>query len=196
MLAAAEWWEVVGALGAAAGAIAAAVGAVAAWRAASASRATSRDALEALAVGIRPRVSVGVQQLPRQPGCPMPGPTRLVVRVVAVGEWPARDLDLEATFGDGERFRDRREHLDAGGDPMNTREPQLAGPAPRRRRGNGRPRQATVIDWPEHLAVTLRYSDSRDVARYEYGYACDLKGGGVNLAVGAASAVPTERRLR
>lgn len=195
MHASAEWWEVVGALGAAVGAIAAAVGAVAAWRAASASRATSRDALEALAVGIRPRVSVGIQQLPRQPGDPMPGPTRLVVRVVAAGEWPARDLDLEATLSDGQHFRDRREHLDAGGDPMYTREPhwlvmlrdvtQEWPPPP----GDG-------IDWPEHLAVTLHYSDSRDVARYEYGYACDLKGGGVNLAVSAASAVPTERRLR
>jgi hypothetical protein len=192
---AAASWEVVSALSAAVAAIAGAVGAGAAWRAANKSAATSRDALEALAVGIRPRLRVGISQLPRQPGVPMPGPTRLFVRVVAVGEWPATDVELDATLSDGQRLRDQLEQLDAGGDLMSTTHPQwlvplrdvtAEWPAPM---GDG-------IDWPEHLSVTVRYSDARGVARYEHRQDADLRGSAVNLTVSANSAIPTERRLR
>jgi hypothetical protein len=50
-------WSVVSGLGAALGGIGAAVGGVAAWRAASASRATSRDALEALGLALVPTLT-------------------------------------------------------------------------------------------------------------------------------------------
>jgi hypothetical protein len=52
------------------------------------------------------------------------------------------------------------------------------------------------IDWPEHLVVTVWFSDARGVARYEYRQDAALRGGGINLTVSANSAIPTERRLR
>jgi hypothetical protein len=192
---AAAWWEVVGAVAAAVGALAAAAGAGAAWRAASASAATSRDALEALAVGIRPRVRITWRQLPRRPGDPMPCPTRLFVRVVAVGEWPATDVDLEAVLSDGEHVRDHLEQLDAGGDFMGDRDPQWLVPL-RDVTAEWPAAMGGGIDWPEQLSVTVRYSDARGVARYEHRQHADLRGGGVNLAVSTNSAIPTERRLR
>jgi hypothetical protein len=52
------------------------------------------------------------------------------------------------------------------------------------------------IDWPEHISVTVLFSDDRGLARYEHRQDADLRGGGINLAVGANSDFPTERRLR
>jgi hypothetical protein len=117
-----------GALGAAVGGVGAAIGAGAAWRAAKASQATSRDALEALAVGIRPRVRIAVRQIPLRPQDPMPGPTRLAVRVVAVGEWPAADLEVDAAALDGQQMHATSEHLDGGGEFMGDHGPQWVVP--------------------------------------------------------------------
>jgi hypothetical protein len=107
-----EWWEVAGALGGAVGGLAAAVGAIAAWRAASASRATSRDALEALAVGIRPRLNVEFANLSRRDASGRPLPAHRVAQIINEGEWPAADVEFEFRFRDGRRVRDRTERLD------------------------------------------------------------------------------------
>src|SRR5690349_16147286 len=113
----AHWGQVVGGVGTGIGAIAAAIGAIAAGRAASASRDTSRDALEARAVGNRPRPHTGYRQRPLRPDEPMPAKrTRLLLRVVNVSEWPASDLALEATLSDGQRVSEQTERLAGGGD--------------------------------------------------------------------------------
>jgi len=109
-------WEAVGGLGAAVGGVAAAVSAVAAWRAANASHATSRDALEALAVGIRPRLQVGFRQA-------WEGDSSFHARVVNPSEWAATDLEMEVLLASGERMTAQRARLDAGGDGMGNEEP-------------------------------------------------------------------------
>lgn len=168
----AQWWEFVGAFGAALGAIAAAVGAIAAWRAASASRATSRDALEALAVGIRPRLIIETGEEPREEGAPMRGsPTRLYACVVAVGEWPAADLEFIATFGDGRRVLDRLERLESYADPMGGQDEQGFAPL-RDVTADWPPPMREADDWPERVTITVRFSDTRGIARYERMLVC------------------------
>ena len=151
VLAAAEWWEVVSAVGAALGALAAAVGAIAAWRAASASRATSRDALEALAVGIRPRLRVSVAD-------EYPAAKRIAT-VENVSEWPARDLVFELRLRDGTVQREESEQLDPvkglrGGTQWFV---VLEGSSP-----GGPSLEASA------KSIVVRYSDDRRIARYEH----------------------------
>lgn len=157
MLAATPWWQVVSAVGAAAGAIAAAVGAGAAWRAANASRATSRDALEALAVGIRPRLDVDFAGVVRADGDQEQLAGDLVAEVSNISEWPATDLSLEVGFRDGRIVREQTERLAA---PTGDREGSLSG------EWRVAIRPGAPIDRAPQFAV-LRYSDDRRIARYE-----------------------------
>lgn len=146
-----HWYDVVGALGAGVGGLAAAVGAVAAWRAAAASRATSRDAMDALAFALAPTLRVECSAVAESEGS-------------ARGVWKARifneteraaiDVTLEAHFRDGRRVLDRIERL-AGGAvqmiPLREIEPPPGGP--------------TSAQAGEELV--LRYSDERGIGRYE-----------------------------
>lgn len=159
MLGAATWWQVVSSIAAAVGAVAAAVGAIAAWRAASASRATSRDALEALAVGIRPGLKVRFTTILSDAG-----PQRAVI-VQNDSEWPATDLDFELRFRDGRSISDHVERLDpVKGNHAPTDDGQwsvllgLAGEA-----------RIPSLEEVAKSAV-LRYSDDRRIARYEGGH--------------------------
>lgn len=156
MLAATHSWEAVSALAAAGGAIAAAVGSVAAWRAASASRATSRDALEALAVGIRPQLVIDFDGVARANADGEPPPGALVAEVSSISDWAATDLRLEVRFRDGRLVHRTTERL----------APSSVGTGVEGRAWTvaidpGEPADRA----PESAA--LRFSDERRIARYE-----------------------------
>ena len=106
-------WVVVAALGAAVGGVAGAVAAVAAWRSANASRATSRDALEALAVGIFPTLSVRTQGdvVDDTPT----GKVSLTIGNESLRGWAASDLMLEIRHRDGHVDRHQRERMNPPG---------------------------------------------------------------------------------
>lgn len=156
MLAAAKWWEVVSAFGVAVGALAAAVGAIAAWRAASASRATSRDALEALAVGICPALKVRFTTVVSNAG------VHRTAIVQNESEWAAADLVFELRFRDGTSISERTERL---APPKARRQPPDDGQWSVVLAPAGEPGSPTVEELAE-IAV-LRYSDDRRIRRYE-----------------------------
>jgi hypothetical protein len=183
---AASAWDVVTSVGTAVGGLGAAAGAIAAWKAATASRATSRDALEALAVAIEPSVFMDVNQEPREVGAPMPGPTRMSLNIRNSARWPASRVDVEMTLADGEVIRSSHELLDtmvADGD-INL------------------PIRDVTPEWPPHdlaepLSVVIRYSDLREIARYEQSMTVGLVGGKLpNMGVQVQTSPPRWRRLR
>lgn len=133
----------------AAGGVGAAIGASAAWLAARASRRTSRDALAALAVGLRPSVSADVTRYVG--GEPLEA--RLVARVHnTVSEFDALEVQVEVLLRSGETIRGATERL---------------GPS-------NRSFELTLIrDAPDVIIqnlvdrMTVRYWDARHIARYE-----------------------------
>lgn len=183
---AASHWEVITAVGTAIGGLGAAVGAVAAWKAAAASRATSHDALEALAIGIEPSVHMALNQEPRDANVPMPSPTRLTLNVRNSGRWPASEVDIAITLADGEVMRSDHELLDtmAQDGDINL------------------PIRDVTSTWPPHdqaepLSTVIRYSDIRGIARYEQSMTVNVIGGRlINDGVQFQKAQPSSRRLR
>jgi hypothetical protein len=149
MLAATPWWEVAGAAGAVVGGVGAAVGGISAWRASTAARATSRDALEALAVGIEPRLHADLFEEPRTPGGPLPGPTRMTLNVRNSARWSAGDVHMGVTYGDGKVLRHHAELLDPMAD----------------NRDLNIPLRDVTPAWPPHawepVDVVVRFSDVR-----------------------------------
>jgi hypothetical protein len=125
-------------------AVATTAAAIAAWKSATASRRTSQDALAALAVSLRPRLWIDVWGD--------------YVSVENRSEWDALKVDVDVLMIDGSHLREAQERLK----PMTTREGQRTderivvlfdpGPVPRTQRVE---------------KVTVRYSDSRQIARYE-----------------------------
>jgi hypothetical protein len=182
MLAAAPWWEVAGAVGALIGGVGAAVGGVAAWRAASAARATSRDALEALAVGVEPRVHTDVFEEPRTSGSRLPAPTRLSLNVRNSARWAASAVDVVVTYADGEVLTHDTELLETMVDEgdMNI------------------PLRDVTPAWPpaewQPIDVVVRYSDLRAIARYEVRRTVRVRGG--HLANGAVQMESEPQRWR
>ena len=80
-------------------ALAGATGAIAAWRSASASRATSRDALDALAIGLVPTLALDLVIDPVSDGSTR---GRWAARIInGSSQLAAADVSLEATFRDG-----------------------------------------------------------------------------------------------
>jgi hypothetical protein len=150
-------WAVVGALGAALGGIGAAVGGVAAWRAASASRATSKDALEALGLAIAPAIAVDAGIDPVPDGSDT---GRWHARIFNVStRYAASKLHFEAAFTDGWVAKDEIESLG----PNETWTVQM--------RTIGMPPGGPTHQEAGHHAV-LRYSDEREIIRYqiEFGF--------------------------
>jgi hypothetical protein len=87
-----------------AGGLAAGIGAAAAWLTARASRQTSRDALAALGVGIRPTVSVDITRIT--------GGIGLVARFYnGVSDFHAREVELEVRLRTGETWSMTRPRL-------------------------------------------------------------------------------------
>src|SRR5262249_13220994 len=141
----------VGGLGAAVGGVAAAVSTVAAWRAANASHATSRDALEALAVGIRPRLQVGFRQ-------PWEGDSSIHAPVVNPSEWAATEREMDVLLAACERITAHRARLDAGGDGMGNEEPHWM----------VKIGELSTDEWMADLQhVLINFYDARAIARYE-----------------------------
>jgi hypothetical protein len=157
LMAATSGWTIVGAVGAALGGIGAAVGGVAAWRAASASRATSKDALEALGLAIAPSVAAdaGIDPIPdgSETG-------RWHARIFnASTQYATAKLHFEAVFMDGWTAREELERLGPG----ETWTVQL--------RTIGMPPGGPTHQEAGHHAF-IRYSDEREILRYqiEFGF--------------------------
>ena len=159
-----HWYDVVGALGAAVGATAAAAGAAAAWRAAVASRATSRDALDALAYAIAPRLDVnfGLSVPPHKPG-EAAGPRRWKARLTNPSNFAATAITFEA------RFRDGRPPILVSTERL----------APTRETEVWTAREHHDVNLGEHRpggsanhealleSAVMRFTDERGIARYE-----------------------------
>lgn len=144
-------WEKVAAAFTAVGGIGAAVSAYFSAVSSRASQATSRDAREALAVGIRPRPGYFIQTA----GDPPAGGFRWVAVIDNDSEWGATDLEFEFRFRDGRVVRDRAERL-----------------APEARGGRewrvvlGDAQVGQPMEKFADRAV-LRFDDERGLARYE-----------------------------
>lgn len=146
-----------GALGAALGGIGAAVGGVAAWRAASASRATSRDALEALGLAIAPTLTGDAGIDPFQDGSET---GRWRARIFNVStQNAATKLHFEAHFADGATVKEELERLDPG--ETWTVQLRIIGMPP------GGPSHEEAGRY-----AFLSYSDERQILRYriEFGF--------------------------
>ena len=157
MVIAAAWYDVVGALGAALGGIGAAIGGVAAWRAASASRATSRDALEALGLAIAPTLVGDAGIDPLHDGSDT---GRWHARIFNIStQYAAARLHFEASFQDGVTVKDELERLGPG----ETWTVQL--------RTIGMPPGGPSLEEAGRNAF-LRFSDERRILRYqiEFGF--------------------------
>jgi hypothetical protein len=150
--AATSGWTVVGALGAAVGGVGAAVGGGAAWKAASASRATSRDALEALGLALTPSLFSDAVIDPRRDGSDL-GEWRARVTNTSV-QFAASKLRFEAGFDDGTHVEGELERLEPGA----SHEFAL--------RTIGMPPGGPLAEEAGKFAV-LRYSDERGILRYE-----------------------------
>jgi hypothetical protein len=152
LIAATSGWTIVGAVGAAVGGLGAAAGALAAWRAASASRATGRDAMEALGLALAPVLSGEAGISPKDDGSET---GTCEVRVMNIStQFNATKLHFEARFHDGFRVDDRLETLAAGS--VWTVAMRVIGMPP----GGPLPTEAGE-------SATLRYSDERGIIRYE-----------------------------
>lgn len=157
LMAATSGWIILGSIGAAVGGVGAAVGGVAAWRAASASRASSRDALEALGLAIAPALAGDAGIEPLQDGSDT---GRWHARIFNIsGPYAATKLHFEATFEDGVTVKEELERLG----PNETWTVQL--------RTIGMP-PAGPSDEQAGCHAFLRYSDERQILRYqlEFGF--------------------------
>lgn len=183
-----HWWEVVSSIGAAVGAGAGAVGATAAWRAATASRATSRDALEALAVGIRPRLKAEFGVLHRGDEHGQPTGAQLAAWVTNEAEWAATDVTLDVEFRDGRHVGERTERLDA--------HPRVD-PTPHAEQWTVTlgevPAGAQSIHSHGKEAI-LRYSDERGIARYQITYGFVFRQGTEGPITSTFSAIDVDER--
>jgi len=151
-----DTWSVVGSLGAALGGIGAAIGSVAAWRAASASRATSQDALEALGFAIAPDLNGDSGIEPMRDGTETGD---WWVRMVNESrEFAATKLRYEAAFKDGHRVSETTERLG----PSESWRIVL-------RRATMPPAGPCRTEAGE--SAVLRYSDERGIVRYQLDFA-------------------------
>jgi hypothetical protein len=133
-------------------ALAGTAGAGAAWRSASASQATSRDALNALALGIVPTLNLDTVIDPLEDGTTR---GRWAARSInGSSQFAATDVHLEATFQDGHVVSQATERIAPGDTWLVTfREIEMppGGPAPDE----------------AGKSLVLRYSDERHIARHE-----------------------------
>ena len=172
MVAATAWYDVVGALGAAVGGIGAAVGAAAAWRAASASRDASRDALEAIALGIAPRLNMDVSVHPNRGDR-----GRWTARAVNASRFAATDVRVEAIFNDGHSVRESVERLEPGASlEVLLREVDMPPGGP------------SLSEAGESLV--LSYSDERGIARYEQTHGFTFRQSQDGPAIPTGSTIP------
>jgi hypothetical protein len=148
-------WVEVGAIGSTLGGIGAAVGGLAAWRSASASRAASSDSRDALAIGIFPVLELETFIHPLEDGTDRGLWTARIINASA--QFAASHVAVEATFRDGYRISEQIERIVPGGHAsvvMRDTGMPPGGPTPEE----------------EGMTLVLRYSDERQIARYEQPY--------------------------
>lgn len=145
------WYEVVGGIGAGVGGLGAAAGAAAAWKAANASRKTSEDAAEALALALPPKLRLETFAIAQHEGSDR---GTWNVRVLNESAFTALDVVVKARFRDGERIRQEIERLPPG--EFETFTLREISPPP------GGPTRLQQGD-----SLVLGYSDERRLARYE-----------------------------
>jgi hypothetical protein len=140
------------------GSIAAAVGAGAAWRSANRSAKTSRDALEALGVAIKPALDA----TPMVATAARKGYT---IRVICGSEWECRDIDVEAYVRDHPVITAHCDRLDksSASDPFWVELP----PPPPEFCQPGTNEPLAHHDLAHLEKVKVRYSDERHIIRYE-----------------------------
>lgn len=160
------WYEIVGGVGAAVGGVGAAVGGMAAWRAASASKDASRDAADALALGLKPQLALETIAVADPEGSEQ---GRWSARIQNPSPFTAVDIVVEARFRDGERVRREIERIGS----MESETVLL-------RKIAAPPAGPSTEQAGESLA--LRFSDERRLARYEIQFA---------FIVGGRSGAPT-----
>ncbi len=145
-----------------------AVAAVASWRSASSSLVASRDAREAVAIGVAPRLALFPQLRTTVDGG-VNRPTGVQIRVNNTSGWPATDVLLEVRYRDRPLVTARRERLSSPDDwivPL----PDIGG------RGKD-----GYDDLRERIeGVTVGYSDERSIARYQA--PLDIVGGAVPVS--------------
>lgn len=181
----ADTWQAIGALGSMVGAIAAAFGARAAWRAAAAAQTTSRDAMEALAVGMQPEVWADFYPESLSQGAGMPWPWRMGLGIRNSARWPASDVSIDVEFADGTHVRESHELLDTmnvDGDLYTVL-------------------RDVTSTWPttewEPVTAVVRFSDQRGIARYELRGTTKVRDGQhANGAPDIYAPTWTTRRLR
>lgn len=142
-----------GAVGAGVGGIGACLAAVFAWLSAKASRATGRDALEALAVGIKPTIGVHTKSVGR--------PTWLTqLDVYNASGWPARKVHVEMRYRDGRTVAHDRHRFDSGDPHWFIDMPDITQSTVNPLDSSGTARE--IVE-----AVVIAYSDDREIARYQ-----------------------------
>jgi hypothetical protein len=158
-----------------------AVGGVAAWRAASASRATSRDALEALGLAIAPTLAGDAGIDPLLDGSDT---GRWHARIFNLStQYPAARLNFEATFEDGMTVKEELERLGPG----ETWTVQL--------RTIGMPPGGPSHEEAGHNAC-LRYSDERGILRYQVEFAFVVAPRPGGLTQPSVSMLPISEAIR
>lgn len=181
LTAATSGWTILGAIGAGVGGIGAAVGGVAAWRAASASRTTSRDAMEALGLAIAPALTGEAGISPLRDGSDT-GQWEARIHNVST-QYAAAKLHFEALFKDGATVKDELERLGPG--ETWTVQLRTIGMPP----GGPAPQEAG-----RH--AFLRFSDERRILRYqiEFGFLeAPRPDGSIRISV---SMVPVSEAIR
>jgi hypothetical protein len=148
--------ETIGVGAALVAAVAGAVGAVAAWRSANASKDTSRDASDALALGIVPTLNLDTTIDQLEDGSTR---GRWAARVINVStQFAATDVHLEATFQDAQAVSQTTERMPPGHSwsvALRVIEMPPGGPTA----------------GEAGTSLVLRYSDERKIARYEQEFA-------------------------
>lgn len=184
-----DWLQIFAAATAGLGGIGAAAGAGAAWKAARASERTSRDALEALAISTSPQPVVHRwANFPIDSSKP-DGPVDITLRILALGDWPAADLELEVTCQpSGVRVEAKRERLEPSSS-IEEMQPQTDEHGWRVKLGE------VTGPWPregERITGVVRYSDMRGISRYEHTFTSrvDLEPQGQGIQYTSSDPVP------
>lgn len=155
LAAAPVWVEVTGALAAVVAAVAGAVAAVAAWRSAAASSSTSRDALEALGLAIRPTLYAALTRTQTHTE-----PARTVFMVSNKETFDAVDIEVEVVRRDGRVVRSSCKLLRG-------KETQPAEAGIDRFEGDIGDLPDTFDQFQLFDVVFVRYCDARRINQYE-----------------------------
>lgn len=166
------WAQFLGIGATALAAIMGAVAAIAAWRSAKYSQATSHDALEALALGIKPQL-VFAPTLYHEGG----KDSQYFLMVRNPSEWDATDIDVEVLLRNGKTIHSHTERLPA-------LHGKQAEPGKFMRADLGIPLEQHEEVQKLIGSIVIRYSDYRSIARYEQGidYSYEEKPGGITTS--------------